>query len=92
MIETSRRSLIKGLVSLIAAPAVVRASSLMPVRSLPPSDTVEILLHMRMRDAYRAMNASMARIFYGSSYEITTYDIEGLPVFEFVPLDKVLRI
>jgi hypothetical protein len=30
----SRRSLIAGLVSLVAAPAIVRASSLMPVRAL----------------------------------------------------------
>ncbi len=35
MIQTSRRSLITGLISLIAAPAVVRAASLMPVKALP---------------------------------------------------------
>lgn len=33
MIEISRRSFITGLATLIAAPAIVRASSLMPVRS-----------------------------------------------------------
>jgi hypothetical protein len=31
----SRRSLITGLVSLVAAPAIVRVSSLMPVRGVP---------------------------------------------------------
>ena len=35
VIETSRRSLITGLISLIAAPAIVRASSLMPVKGIP---------------------------------------------------------
>lgn len=35
MIHTSRRSLITGLVSFLAAPAVVRAASLMPVKALP---------------------------------------------------------
>jgi hypothetical protein len=35
MIQTSRRSLITGLVSFLAAPAVVRAASLMPVKALP---------------------------------------------------------
>lgn len=35
MITTSRRSLITGLVSLIAAPAIVRAASLMPVKPIP---------------------------------------------------------
>jgi len=34
MIQTSRRSLITGLVSFLAAPAVVRAASLMPVKAL----------------------------------------------------------
>lgn len=32
---TSRRSLLLGLTTLIAAPAIVRASSLMPVKPLP---------------------------------------------------------
>lgn len=36
MIETSRRSLIIGLSTLIAAPAIVRASSLMKVKPLLP--------------------------------------------------------
>lgn len=34
MIEIGRRQLITGLVSFIAAPAIVRISSIMPVRSL----------------------------------------------------------
>jgi hypothetical protein len=33
MIETSRRSFITGLVSFVAAPAIVRAANIMPVRS-----------------------------------------------------------
>ena len=35
MLELPRRSFITGLVSLLAAPAIVRASSLMPVKALP---------------------------------------------------------
>ena len=35
VIETSRRSLLIGLTGLIAAPAIVRASSLMKVRAAP---------------------------------------------------------
>jgi hypothetical protein len=34
MLEIPRRQLITGLVSFIAAPAIVRATSIMPVRSL----------------------------------------------------------
>lgn len=36
MIETNRRSLITGLISLIAAPAIIRAGSLMPVKTILP--------------------------------------------------------
>jgi hypothetical protein len=36
MSDLSRRSLITGLISLIAAPAIVRVSSLMPVKALKP--------------------------------------------------------
>ncbi len=35
MIESSRRGFISGLVSLIAAPAIVRPTSIMPVKSFP---------------------------------------------------------
>ena len=35
MADISRRGLITGLASLLAAPAIVRASSLMPVRAAP---------------------------------------------------------
>jgi hypothetical protein len=34
MIKTNRRSLITGLISLIAAPAIVRVSSIMPVKQM----------------------------------------------------------
>lgn len=39
----NRRSLITGLFSLVAAPAIVRVSSIMPVRSLPHE--FEVLLY-----------------------------------------------
>lgn len=44
MIETSRRSFITGLISLVAAPAIVRAGSLMPVKAEPMigSDTLTV--------------------------------------------------
>ena len=54
MIETSRRFVITGLVSLIAAPAIIHAAGLMPVRmvydlELPDLERIELdanhLLH-----------------------------------------------
>jgi hypothetical protein len=44
MIQTSRRSLITGLVSFLAAPAVVRAASLMPVKALRSDVVIETWL------------------------------------------------
>ena len=41
MLQTSRRSLITGLVSFLVAPAVVRAASLMPVKALPTTLTLQ---------------------------------------------------
>lgn len=41
MIEMNRRGLITGVISLFAAPAIVRATSLMPVKALKPSLTIE---------------------------------------------------
>lgn len=35
MIETSRRGLLLGLGALVAAPAIVRATSIMPVKAMP---------------------------------------------------------
>jgi len=40
MIETSRRGFITGLISLVAAPAIVRAGSLMPVKMMPPERAI----------------------------------------------------
>lgn len=39
MIEQSRRGFITGLVSLIAAPAIVRVGSIMPVKAIPTNMT-----------------------------------------------------
>lgn len=36
MIETNRRSLIKGLIAFAAAPMIVRAESLMPIKVIKP--------------------------------------------------------
>jgi len=51
MIETNRRTLITGLISFIAAPAVVRATSLMPVRAIemfPPRMVVGPVYYERL--------------------------------------------
>lgn len=44
----SRRGLLTGLTSLLAAPAIVRVSSLMPVKVMPGPEVLE--LHERFAD------------------------------------------
>lgn len=79
----SRRGLITGLISFVAAPAIVRAASLMPVKALKPTrlslNGVEIyfddevspemvrLLELRMRDALSAMRVVMTDNLYGDN-------------------------
>ena len=38
-----RRAFLRGLVSALAAPAIVRAASLMPVRVMPPVEELDAL-------------------------------------------------
>lgn len=49
MIEIPRRSFITGLIALVAAPAIVRAGSIMPVRSYIEAVTAEDLAELLMR-------------------------------------------
>jgi hypothetical protein len=70
---TSRRSFLTGLAaSLVAAPAVVRAASLMPVRGIiQPIESLPIdlayldLLRQRMNDVYRLTHQAMTRNLFG---------------------------
>lgn len=83
MIVPSRRSFITGLVaSLVAAPAVVRAASLMPVRALVPQkityqgielifddpNAIVDLLVRRMAEAERILFQNMQSSIYDTSY------------------------
>lgn len=51
----NRRSLITGLISLVAAPAIVRAGSLMPVKMLEPARLVgRSGIYVRMDDGWES--------------------------------------
>ena len=65
MLTSSRRAFITGLVSLIAAPAIVRATSLMPVKVMPPAEDMNALLKLRMDEVYRITRESMVTLLYG---------------------------
>lgn len=67
LILPSRRGFLAGLVSALAAPAIVRAASLMPVKAM----SIEDLLRMRMEDAYEITRQQIANNLYGELTDIT---------------------
>lgn len=67
MIEIGRRSVLRGLGALLCAPAIVRASSLMPVKALRPVD-IDALLRARMEDATQVMARQMAERLFNTGY------------------------
>lgn len=62
----SRRSFFGGLAAAIAAPAIVKASSLMPIKAVKvlPDDEWLKLMQARMATAYKATMEAMVRNLY----------------------------
>ena len=72
----SRRGLITGLISFVAAPAIVRAASLMPVKAvkavkalkpLSNDEMLTALLRLQTDEVYRVTREQMTQILYGDS-------------------------
>ncbi len=59
----NRRGFLTGLVSALAAPAIVRASSLMPVRVMPDTDWLDA--------AYAMTRDQMTKNLYGDLIDTT---------------------
>jgi hypothetical protein len=77
---TSRRSFLIGLGAvLMAAPAIVRAGSLMPVRA-EPLLTIEKLLQLHIDDCARVMGENISRIIYGDR-SLGPLHFNGIEVF-----------
>jgi hypothetical protein len=64
----NRRSLITGLISLVAAPAIVRVTSIMPIKALP---SAEDLLKIRMNAVYELTRKQLADSLYGDLIAVT---------------------
>lgn len=58
----NRRSFIRGLGLLLAAPAIVHAGNLMPVKAIPIS--IDELLRQRMNEAYKLTAQAMNENLY----------------------------
>ena len=78
-LSASRRSFITGLGAIFAVPAIVRVSSLMPVKALlqPTPEELLDLVHQRMLAAYEATHQAMLDNLYsdGTSFQLSYYDV-----------------
>ena len=63
MIELPRRKFLAGLAGIIAAPAIVRASSIMPVRT-HRFDDIRALLDARMAEVERQFREAFANAMF----------------------------
>lgn len=68
MIEQSRRGFITGLISLVAAPAIVRAGSLMPIKGDPLTG---------WREIFRSAPTIETSEIVGYTYTIKGWDVMG---------------
>ena len=91
----SRRTFLTGLsASLIAAPAVVRFASLMPVRGIVQASPEDIykLLAQRITDAQAIMRENINTMFY-SNPEVVPVRFSGfLPAYEYQHVPWVTKI
>jgi hypothetical protein len=62
-IVASRRSFITGLVSLVAAPAIVRVASIMPVKNY---QSIEDLIALRIEETAAIVNRNINTIMFGN--------------------------
>lgn len=66
MVEMKRRAFIGGLIALVAAPAIVRTGSLMPVKAFDPSPAeIVALLERRIEAANAVLARQMNEMLYG---------------------------
>lgn len=89
----SRRGFITGLAATFAAPAIVRASSLMPVKAMPAEDNLAVmqkLLEARLSDAYRVTKKHMDQMLYGDTFS-RTFTLGDESKIEHVPAFRVYR-
>ena len=86
----NRRSLITGLISLVAAPAIVRATSIMQVRQMiEPIFDGEDITFEAVSGPLNSIYIGSARMFIG--HEGNWLDIGTLRSLTFTPSEGVLR-
>lgn len=87
----TRRSFLVSLAATLAAPAIVRASSLMPVRA-PKLLTVDELLKLRINAAYAATRHAITKNLYGDivSFTSSVRTFVAKPEWEYTALNRTI--
>ena len=73
-----RRKFLMGLGALMAAPAIVSVSNIMPVKAMPSVDMLEQLLQQRIANAEQIMAESLSEMLYGDKYNVSGFGLSGL--------------
>ena len=73
MIPSRRHFILGASATLITAPAVVRAASLMPVKVMPTEDALQALLAKRIAEAERLTREWMTYALYGDPQKPSTF-------------------
>jgi hypothetical protein len=59
----NRRSFITGLISLVAAPAIVRPTSIMPIKALPTVEDLDTLARKQLADYFLTRQDFVPKLF-----------------------------
>lgn len=87
---TTRRGLIGILAGAIAAPLVVKATSIMPVKAMPSNDILA-LLEKRMMDARRVLADSLSQNLFEDSGFHSEFPLLRVVDTDLAHLDRVWK-
>lgn len=89
----NRRGLITGLISLAAAPAIVRASSLMPVKVIKSEISIYELMQIILKANERVVLGMLENsIMYGTSVGKVSYATNNSDYPIFTPINDYLKL
>ena len=80
MIQSRRSFLIGAAATLITAPAIVRASSIMPVKAMPTDAELLVLLKRQLDEMVRVTAQAVANSLYGSGTVFVQFGGFNTPV------------
>jgi hypothetical protein len=73
-----RRKFLMGLGALMAAPAIVSVSNIMPVKAMPSADMLQELLRQRIANAERILARDLSQLIYGDDSQAANMGLSRL--------------